>query len=61
MDVIMAITFAINTLVVIYNVYLRWLEVHEQREKADRIDQVADWIYPLSYLVLFGATILYFL
>jgi hypothetical protein len=61
MDVIMAITFAINTLVVIYNVYLRWLETHEQREKADRIDQVADWIYPLSYLVLFGATVLYFL
>ena len=61
MDVIMAITFMINTLVVIYNVYLRWLETHEQREKADRIDQVADWIYPLSYLILFGATILYFL
>jgi hypothetical protein len=59
-DVIMAITFAVNTLVVIYNVYLRWLEVHDQVQKADHIDRYADWIYPIGYLLLFGSTILYF-
>jgi hypothetical protein len=60
MDVIMAITFVINTLVVLYNVYLKWLEMHEQGQKADRIDRVADWVYPLGYVVSFGLTFLYF-
>ena len=60
LDVIMAITFAVNTLVVIYNVYLKWLETHGRVEQADRIDRFADWVYPLGYLVLFGSTILYF-
>ena len=59
-DVIMAITFMVNTLVVIYNVYLKWLETHEKRETADRIDRVADWVYPIGYVVLIGATIAYF-
>ena len=30
-DVIMAITFVINTLVVIYNVYLKWLENNDRQ------------------------------
>jgi hypothetical protein len=59
-DVIMGITFFVNTLVVVYNVYLKWLEVGEQMEKAERIDRVADWAYPLVYIVLFGATYVYF-
>jgi hypothetical protein len=59
-DVIMAITFVVNTVVVVYNVYLKWLEVHDQIEKADRIDRVADWIYPLGYMGLFGLTIVSF-
>ncbi|HTP00813.1 MAG TPA: hypothetical protein VMJ64_05515, partial [Anaerolineales bacterium] len=59
-DVIMLITFAVNTLVVIYNVYLKWLEIHERVKLADRIDTVADWVYPIGYLVLFGSTVLYF-
>jgi hypothetical protein len=53
----MAITFGVNTLVVVYNVYLKWLENHGQLEKADRIDRVADWVYPIGYIVLFGVTI----
>jgi hypothetical protein len=59
-DVIMAITFIINTLVVIYNVYLKYLETKDQREKAERIDRVADWVYPIGYIVAFGLTIAYF-
>ena len=56
LDAIMAITFVVNTLVVIYNVYLKWLENHEQVARADRIDEVADWVYPIGYFVLFGLT-----
>jgi len=41
-------------------VYLKWLETHEKRETADRIDRVADWVYPIGYVVLIGATIAYF-
>jgi hypothetical protein len=61
LDAIMAITFVVNALVVIYNVYLKYLEIHDRNEQAERIDRVADWIYPLGYVVLFGATIVYFL
>jgi hypothetical protein len=61
MDAIMAITFIINALVVIYNVYLKWLENKDQRDKAERIDQVADWLYPIGYVVLFTASVVYFI
>ena len=58
LDAIMAVTFAVNTLVVVYNVYLKWLETRDQLERAERIDRVFDWIYPITYLVAF--TIIYF-
>jgi Neurotransmitter-gated ion-channel ligand binding domain len=60
LDAIMAITFIINTLVVMYNVYLKWLETNDQRERAERIDRVADWVYPISYVVCFGITYILF-
>jgi hypothetical protein len=60
LDVIMAITFVVNTLVVIYNVYLKYLENKNQLERAERIDRVADWVYPFGYLALFGITVAYF-
>jgi hypothetical protein len=60
LDAIMAITFVINTLVVFYNVYLKWLETHGQLEKAERIDKVADWAYPISYMIMVGVTVLIF-
>ena len=34
----MAITFFINTLVVVLNVYFKYLETNDQREKADRLE-----------------------
>jgi hypothetical protein len=43
-----------------YNVYLKYLETKDQREKAERIDRVADWVYPIGYIVLFGLTVAYF-
>jgi hypothetical protein len=57
----MLITFVVNALVVVYNVWLRRMEMAGQGDQADRIDTYLDWIYPLAYLVPFGAAIvLYF-
>jgi hypothetical protein len=61
LDVIMGITFAINTLVVLYNVYMKRLESRGQGERAERIDHKMDWAYPLAYVVLFGIAALLFL
>jgi hypothetical protein len=60
-DAIMAITFFINTLVVALNVYYKWLENNDQREKADRLEAPMNYIYPLAYLVSFGLAALIFL
>ena len=61
LDAIMAITFIINTLVVVYSVYLKWLENHDQRERSEHIDRYMDWVYPIAYLVSFGVTAWLFL
>jgi len=50
LDAIMVIMFVINALVVVYNVLLRRMEMNGEGEKANRIDSVLDWAYPLSYL-----------
>lgn len=50
LDAIMVATFIINTLVVVYNVYLKWLENKGRLDRAERIDRVMDWLYPTSYL-----------
>jgi Neurotransmitter-gated ion-channel ligand binding domain len=61
MDAIMAITFIINTLVVVLNVYFKYLEQKDQREKADRLEAPFTFFYPLAYLVSFGVAALLFL
>jgi hypothetical protein len=61
MDAIMAITFLINTLVVVLNVYFKWLEQKDQREKADRLEAPFTFFYPLAYLISFGVAALIFL
>jgi Neurotransmitter-gated ion-channel ligand binding domain len=61
LDAVMAITFIINTIVVMLNVYYKWLETNGQREKADRLEAPMNYIYPLAYLVAFGAAALIFL
>ena len=50
LDACMIITFAICTLVIVYNVILRKIEMSGQGEFANRIDNVFDWIYPISIL-----------
>jgi len=57
----MAITFVINTLVVVLNVYFKYLEQKGEREKADRLEAPFNYIYPIAYLVSFGLVALLFL
>jgi hypothetical protein len=59
LDVVMLFTFIISALVIVYNVYLRRLEMAGEGELANNIDNVLDWIYPIS-IVVFGIS-LYFL
>jgi hypothetical protein len=51
LDAVMLITFVINALVVVYNVWLRRMEMNDQEELADRVDSVLDWVYPISLVV----------
>ena len=59
-DMLMALIFVINALVVLYNVWLRRMEMNGQAERADRIDSFLDWIYPISYLLAVGIVVLMF-
>lgn len=57
LDVVMAITFVVNALVVIYNVWLKRLETRGEEARAERIDKNLDWIYPFAYLVPLGIAV----
>jgi hypothetical protein len=61
LDALMAITFLINTLVVLLNVYFKYLESKDRGDKADRLDLHMNYLYPLTYLVAFGLAALIFL
>jgi hypothetical protein len=56
----MAATFAVNVLVLLYNVYMRRLESQGRSQRVQRIDDVLDWLYPLLYAVLIGVVALIF-
>jgi hypothetical protein len=60
LDAIMGVTFAVNVLVLLYNVYMKRLENQGKDERVQRIDNVLDWAYPLSYAALVGVVILLF-
>jgi hypothetical protein len=60
LDAVMAIMFIINALVIVYNVWLRRLEVNGGIEMVERIDNVLDWVYPLIYVTLFGGLVIWF-
>jgi hypothetical protein len=54
LDVIMATTFFVNVLVVVYNVWLKRMEMNGQEQRADRIDGYLDWLYPFAYIIPLG-------
>ena len=60
LDAVMAIMFVINALVVVYNVWLKRMEMRGQEALAERIDTFLDWAYPLAYIASFGLVILWF-
>jgi hypothetical protein len=60
LDAIMAVTFAVNVLVLLYNVYMKRLENQGKAERVESIDRVLDWVYPLSYAALIGVVALLF-
>jgi hypothetical protein len=61
LDYIMAAMFVLSALVVGYNVLLKRMEIQGEEAKADRIDRVMDWIYPLANVILLGFGIWAFL
>jgi hypothetical protein len=60
LDVIMATTFFVNVLVVVYNVWLKRMEMNGQEKRADQIDSYMDWIYPFAYLIPLGIAVVIF-
>jgi hypothetical protein len=61
LDAIMAVTFVVNVLVILYNVRLKQLENLGRAASAERIDNVLDWVYPLIYAALIGGVAVLFL
>ncbi len=60
LDAVMAVTFAVNVLVLLYNVFMKRLENRGEDERVQRIDNVLDWAYPLLYATLIGVVVLLF-
>jgi len=60
LDALMAAMFVVNALVVVYNVWLKRMEQGGSGERADRIDSVLDWAYPLAYGVFLAVIVLWF-
>jgi hypothetical protein len=60
MDAILVAAFAFSVFVVVYNVFLRWLELADREARAHRIDRFMIWLYPLGYLLAFGSVALLF-
>lgn len=60
LDAVMAIMFIINALVIVYNVWLRRLEMNDKVDTVERIDNILDWVYPLIYIALLGILVIWF-
>jgi hypothetical protein len=60
MDTILVSTFVVTGLVVVFNVYLKRLEVTGKESFAQSVDKYMIWIYPLAYFIAFVAVTLLF-
>ena len=60
LDAVMTVTFAVNVLVLLYNVIMKRLETQGKTARVERIDDILDWAYPLLYATLIGVVVLLF-
>ena len=60
LDSMLVSTFIVTGLVLIFNVYLKRLEVDGKKNIAHRIDQYTLWIYPIAYIVAFAVVSYFF-
>jgi len=54
MDMMLIVTFVISALTIIFNVYLKRVEVNNKDSIILRIDTYMLWLYPLAYAIGFG-------
>jgi hypothetical protein len=52
LDAIMLVMFVTNALVVVYNVWLKRIEMNDQAVLANRVVSVLDWVYPIAMLLM---------
>lgn len=60
MDAILTATFVVSVFILVYNVVLKRMELIGKGERAQRIDAVMIWAYPLAYAGAIAAVVWFF-
>jgi uncharacterized membrane protein YdjX (TVP38/TMEM64 family) len=60
LDLVLVTTFVITGVVVIFNVWLKRLEVTKKESIAQTIDNYSIWLYPLIYFAAFAVVWFFF-